>query len=405
MKSNSTIIKVENALQTLQEGRLVIVTDSKDREAEGDMVGLAQYATPETVNQMIRKARGLLCVPMTQAIATRLHLSKMTGDETEPFGTAFTLSADAKSTTTGISAFDRAATIKQLADVTKTADDFFHPGHVFPLVAKAHGVLQRGGHTEAAVDLAKLAHAVPVAYICEILKKDGHMARSRELKAFAEGMQMPLITIQDIKQYRYIKNIDVLNPIPKIKLPSTFGNFNLEAFETPITKEPALLISKGNLNSHQPLLLRIHSECLTGDVFGSTRCDCGEQLHAALRKIEANGSGALIYLRQEGRGIGLINKLKAYKLQENGFDTVDANLHLGFEPDQRDYGIVASILKTMGVQQVKLMTNNPNKMNQLKALGIDIITRIPLEIPATKEDQKYLETKKHKLNHLLKGVQ
>lgn len=404
-KNIDVITRIEQALQVLKNGGLIIVTDSEKREAEGDMVGLAEYATQETVNKMVSKARGLLCVPMTQEYANRLNLTMMTANETEPFGTAFTISADAKTTSTGISAIERADTIRQLANSNKHADDFYHPGHIFPLIAAKHGVLQRAGHTEAAVDLAKLAGVSPVAYICEILKKNGSMARKRDLKPFAEGIQMPLISIQDIIHYRFIKDIDVAESITQVKLPTKFGNFNLEAFDTHITKEPTLLISKGTLDNHKPLLLRIHSECLTGDIFSSKRCDCGEQLDLSLKMIEKAGYGAVLYLRQEGRGIGLSNKLKAYKLQEQGFDTVDANIHLGFAPDQRDYGLVAAILKKKGINQVELLTNNPDKIKQLTLLGVKVTNRISIETTPNIDNQKYLQTKKHKLSHLLKEVQ
>jgi GTP cyclohydrolase II/3,4-dihydroxy-2-butanone 4-phosphate synthase len=405
MNNHEVTKRVEAAIAALQQGGLVIVTDSDQREAEGDMIGLAQYVTPETVNTMVSKARGLLCVPMSRDYAERLNLIPMVSHATDAFGTAFTVSVDARTTSTGISAYDRADTIKQLADDTKSWAGFYRPGHVFPLVAADHGVLEREGHTEAAVDLAKISGAAPVAYICEILKKNGKMARQKDLKAFAEGMRMPLLTIQDIKVYRYMHDIDVAESITQVKLPTKYGDFNLEAFETHNGQEPTLLISKGRPNPTEPLLLRIHSECLTGDILGSKRCDCGEQLAIALRTIEEQGHGSLIYLRQEGRGIGLANKLRAYKLQEEGYDTVEANVHLGFEPDQRHYGIVAAILHKKGINTVELMTNNPDKIDQLRALGINVTTRLPIEIPAQPENRHYLETKKHKLHHLLRGVQ
>lgn len=396
--------RVEYALDTLKAGHLVIVTDDDHREAEGDMVGLAQYATQESVNRMVTKARGLLCVPMTDSIANRLGLRMMVKHATDAYGTAFTVSTDVKTTTTGISAFDRALTIRNLANPTAKPDDFYHPGHVFPLIAEDHGTLSRSGHTEAAVDLAKLAGATPVAYIYEILKKDGTMARRKDLKAFAEGMQMPLLSIQDIEDYRYMNNIEVINKLTHVNLPTAYGDFQLEAFDTGDEHGPALLLTKGEIRPHEPLLLRIHSECLTGDVFGSKRCDCGEQLHAAMKIIEDVGSGAIMYLRQEGRGIGLANKLRAYKLQEQGMDTVEANEHLGFKADNRRYGVAAAILKAKLVNTVELMTNNPDKIEQLKNLGIKVSKRYALEIPALPEDQKYLETKKHKMNHLLSEV-
>lgn len=399
---NKSILRVEQAISHLQKGGLIIVTDDESREAEGDLVGLAEYATSETVNMMVTKARGLLCVPMSLAYIQKLGLAPMVVNETEPFGTAFTVSVDAKTTSTGISAADRARTIHKLADPLATFNDFYQPGHIFPLSAKPHGVLQRGGHTEAAVDLAQLAGSAPVAYICEILKKNGKMARRHDLKALAEGMKLPMITIQDIRNYRYLKNIDVVRSITKVDLPTKYGHFKLEAFTTSENQEPTLLITKGKINLERPLLLRLHSECLTGDVLGSQRCDCGEQLATALRMIEKNGSGAVLYLRQEGRGIGLANKLRAYHLQENGYDTVEANEHLGFGADERDYGIAVAILHSKGIQSVDLLTNNPDKIKQLENLSIHVNKRVPLEIKPTKEDLKYLETKKHKFHHLLK---
>lgn len=395
--------RVETALTTLQRGGLVIVTDDDHREAEGDMVGLAQFVSVETVNKMVTNARGLLCAPMSQDIATSLGLTPMVAHGNDAFGTAFTVSADAKTTSTGISAVDRADTLRQLADPKSRPGDFYHPGHVFPLIAKEHGTLQRGGHTEAAVDLAKLAGARPVAYICEILKHDGHMARKRQLKAFAEGIQMPFLSIQDIQSYRYQQNIDVVQSITQVHLPTKYGDFQLEAFATNDGREPTLLISKGQITPDEPLLLRVHSECLTGDVFGSQRCDCGEQLALALRTIEQAGHGAVLYLRQEGRGIGLANKLRAYKLQEDGYDTVEANEQLGFQPDERHYGLVAAILHQKQVHTVKLLTNNPDKVTQLQNLGLQV-TRESLEVAPQKTDRNYLITKKQKFHHLLKEV-
>lgn len=401
---NKSILRVEQAISHLQHGGLIIIADDENREAEGDLVGLAEYATSETVNMMVTKARGLICVPMSLEYTQKLGLTPMVANETEPFGTAFTISVDAKTTSTGISAADRAQTIRKLADPLATFNDFYQPGHIFPLSSKPHGVLQRGGHTEAAIDLAKLAGSTPVAYICEILKKNGKMARRHDLKSLAEGMQLPMITIQDIRNYRYLKNIDVARSITKVDLPTKYGHFNLEAFATSNHQEPTLLITKGQINLERPLLLRLHSECLTGDVLGSQRCDCGEQLATSLRMIEENGSGAVLYLRQEGRGIGLANKLRAYHLQENGYDTMEANEHLGFGADERDYGIAAAILHAKGIQDVDLMTNNPDKIAQLENLDIHVNKRVSLETKPTEENIKYLETKKHKFHHLLKEI-
>ncbi|MFD1417993.1 GTP cyclohydrolase II [Companilactobacillus keshanensis] len=404
MIDNKNIEQVKQAITDLKNGKLIIVADSPNRESEGDMIGLADFVSPENVNHMINKARGLLCVPMSKEYADRLGLQRMTTNSTDAFGTAFTVSTDAKTTTTGISAFDRAKTIQKLTDSKSSHDDFYHPGHIFPLIARDNGVLDRDGHTEAAVDLAKLAGANPIAYICEIIKKDGTMARLKDLKAFAEGSQMTLITIKDISDYRYMFDKTISKSITKVDLPTKYGDFKLEAFNTSDNNVPTLLITKGEISLDKPLLLRVHSECFTGDVLGSRRCDCGEQLEESLRMIEENGSGAVIYLRQEGRGIGLLNKLKAYKLQEQGFDTVEANKKLGFEADMRNYGIAANILHQKGIEIVDLMTNNPKKISGLENLGIEVNQRISLEITPTENDFKYLKTKKDKLHHILSEV-
>ncbi|ARW24409.1 3,4-dihydroxy-2-butanone-4-phosphate synthase [Pediococcus acidilactici] len=404
MIKKDVLTRVEEALQVLKKGQLIIVADDVEREGEGDMVGLAEHVTPENVNSMISHARGLLCVPMSLDLAKKLGLHSMTDDSTDAFGTAFTVSTDAKSTTTGISAYDRAKTIKQLVDPLSKYDDFYHPGHIFPLIAKKGGVLERPGHTEAAVDLAKLANSTPAAYIMEILKKNGKMARKKDLKSLAEGLQMPLITVKEIKYYRLLKDQQLVKSVAKVNLPTKYGNFNLEAFETPNSQEPTLLISKGQLKHADSLLLRLHSECLTGDVFGSLRCDCGDQLIASLQQIEKKGSGAVLYLRQEGRGIGLTNKLKAYMLQEAGLDTVDANLKLGFQADERKYDIAAAILKQKGISKVELLTNNPDKITQLTKYGIHIEKRIPLEMNPNDNNLSYLKTKKQKMHHLLMEV-
>lgn len=404
MTSQDIIKKVESALTELKKGNLIIIADSPDRESEGDMVGLADFATGETVNQMITHARGLLCVPMTKDYADKLQLTPMVTNGHDAYGTAFTISTDAKTTTTGISAFDRADTIRQLADKKSTANDFYHPGHIFPLIASENGVFERTGHTEASVDMAKLAGGSPVAYICEVVKKDGTMARLKDLQVIAHKNNLELITIEDIIKYRYMKDTSYVHEIANVKLPSKYGEFNLKAYQINDYDEPTLLISKGELKSDDPLLFRMHSECLTGDLLGSKRCDCGEQLQNALQQIERNGSGAVLYLRQEGRGIGLANKLKAYELQEQGYDTVEANLKLGFKPDQREYGLAAAILNLNGIKSVDLMTNNPDKVSKLEELGIKINSRVQLETKPTKENIHYLETKKLKFHHLLSEV-
>lgn len=342
---------------------------------------------------MTKYARGLMCVPMAPKVAKRLQLPQMTSDNTDLFGTAFTISVDHKSTTTGISAFDRWRTIKNLADPQASGDDFYKPGHLFPLVAKDHGVLERNGHTEAAVDLAKLAGEEPVDYICEIIKANGEMARSTELHEMAEEYSLPLITIQELQEYR---QSEISKPATPVSLPTEYGHFKLHRFNN-----DNLALVKGDVQGDDPVLVRLHSECLTGDTFGSLRCDCGPQLHEAMRMIEKQGSGAILYLRQEGRGIGLQNKLKAYRLQEEGLDTVEANEHLGFQPDERTYEEAAEILKQLGITKIDLLTNNPDKIEQLKLDGIEINQRVPLEIAPTSYDKNYLLTKKNKFHHLL----
>ncbi|WP_314737565.1 GTP cyclohydrolase II [Limosilactobacillus urinaemulieris] len=385
--------KIQSALEHLKNGELVIVMDDEDREAEGDMIGLASKATPQKVNFMTKYARGLMCVPMDSVVAKRLQLQQMTTNNTDPFGTAFTISVDHKSTTTGISAFDRWRTITHLADPSAMGEDFYKPGHIFPLVAKDGGVLERNGHTEAAVDLAKLAGEEPVAYICEILQANGEMARSKELHEMADEYGLPIITIRELQEYR---RSEVSKPVETVKLPTKYGDFKLQRFAG-----DNLALIKGDIRGDKPVMVRLHSECFTGDVLGSLRCDCGPQLHEALRRIDKNGRGVILYLRQEGRGIGLRNKLKSYRLQEQGLDTVQANEHLGFKPDERTYELAAQMLKELGVRKIDLLTNNPDKISQLKLDGIEVNRRLPLEIAPNSHDQKYLQTKKEKFHHLL----
>ncbi len=386
---------IQEAIEFLRKGKLIVVADDDDREAEGDLVGVANLVSPESVNFMVTFARGLICTPVSKQIADRLKLREMVKENTDSFGTAFTVSVDHQETSTGISAYDRAKTIEILAKKESVSEEFHRPGHIFPLIGKEGGVLERRGHTEAAIDLAKLTNQSEVAYICEILNEDGTMARRPQLKQFAQKHKLPFITVEELVTY-----LNAEEPVT-VSLPTAFGEFDLTLFEDQQTKEH-LLLSKGEIRqSKEPLLVRVHSECLTGDVFGSRRCDCGEQLHEAMRMIEKKGRGAILYLRQEGRGIGLKNKLHAYQLQEQGMDTFDANLALGFKPDERDYQFAAEILDALGVEKIDLITNNPEKIEQLEALGISINQRIPLEIPAVKENENYLKTKKQKFHHLL----
>lgn len=385
--------KIQATIKHLQEGGLAIVMDDADREAEGDLVGLASEATPEKVNFMTKYARGLMCVPMAPEVAERLKLPQMTADNSDPFGTAFTISVDHHSTTTGISAFDRWRTITHLAAPTAKNEDFYKPGHIFPLVAKKNGVLERNGHTEAAVDLARLAGVEPVAYICEILKDNGEMARSVELHEKAAEFGLPLITIKELQEYRQSL---ASKPVEEVHLPSQYGDFRLRWFD-----DNNLALIKGDIDPTTPVMVRLHSECFTGDVLGSLRCDCGPQLHEAMRRIEKNGSGIIIYLRQEGRGIGLANKLRAYHLQEHGYDTVEANEKLGFAPDERQYDRAVAILHQLGITKINLLTNNPDKIAQLQLGDIEINERIPLEIAPNNYDENYLITKKDKFHHLL----
>lgn len=385
--------KIQAMIKHLQEGGLAIVMDDADREAEGDLVGLASEATPEKVNFMTKYARGLMCVPMAPEVAERLKLPQMTADNSDPFGTAFTISVDHHSTTTGISAFDRWRTITHLAAPTAKNEDFYKPGHIFPLVAKKNGVLERNGHTEAAVDLARLAGVEPVAYICEILKDNGEMARSVELHEKAAEFGLPIITIKELQEYRQSL---ASKPVEEVHLPSQYGDFRLRWFN-----DNNLALIKGDIDPTTPIMVRLHSECFTGDVLGSLRCDCGPQLHEAMRRIEKNGSGIIIYLRQEGRGIGLANKLRAYHLQEHGYDTVEANEKLGFAPDERQYDRAVAILHQLGITKINLLTNNPDKIAQLQLGDIEINERIPLEIAPNNYDENYLITKKDRFHHLL----
>lgn len=386
--------KIENAIQWMKNGGLVIVADDEDRESEGDMIGLGSKVTPENINFMTKHARGLLCTPVSKAIAERLQLPQMQQDNTDPYGTAFTISVDYKTTSTGISAYDRATTIKAIADPTSKPEDFFRPGHCFPLVALDDEIKNRNGHTEASIALAHLAGEPEVAYICEVIKDDGHMARRPYLKRVAKEYHMPFLTIAEIQEYI---NLPASNNIKFVNLPTKYGDFKVKSYGN-----GNVVLIKGKIDSDHPVMTRIHSKCLTGDTFGSMRCDCGDQLHEAMKKINDNGSGIILYLNQEGRSIGLTNKLRAYALQDQGHDTYEANELLGFKPDERKYDVASKMLKDLHITEIDLLTNNPDKIDQLQNYGIQIHQRIPLEIKPNKIDLSYLKTKKYKFHHLLK---
>ncbi|MCS7050942.1 MAG: 3,4-dihydroxy-2-butanone-4-phosphate synthase [Thermomicrobium sp.] len=395
--------RVTRAIEAFRSGRFVIIVDDVDRENEGDLAIAAQFCTPEAVNFMAREARGLICVPMAAEWADRLGLPLMvppTGNGTR-FGTAFTVSVEAREgVTTGISAFDRARTIRKLADPTATAADFVMPGHVFPLRARPGGVLERDGQTEASVDLARLAGLYPVAVVCEIMAADGSMARLPELERFAAVHDVPVVHVNDLIAYR-LRRERVARCVAETLLPTRYGTFRLRAYQRLGGEEIDLALLYGDDVGTAPTLVRLHSECLTGDVFGSQRCDCGAQLDTAMQRIAAEGSGVIVYLRQEGRGIGLLNKLRAYHLQDRGLDTVEANLQLGFPADLRKYREAAVILRDLGIEQVRLMTNNPRKVGALEELGFVVVERVPLELPPTEYNHRYLQTKRDKLGHLV----
>ncbi|KNH37670.1 bifunctional 3,4-dihydroxy-2-butanone-4-phosphate synthase/GTP cyclohydrolase II [Exiguobacterium acetylicum] len=382
---------IEEAIEDLKKGRPIIVCDDEDRENEGDLVMLAEHATPENINFMITYGKGLVCVPVSPRIAQRLDLAPMTANNTDPHGTAFTLSIDHEEAKTGISAEERSLTIQRM--LTDGPERFKRPGHIFPLIAKEGGVRERRGHTEAGVDLARLAGSEEIAVICEIIKDDGTMARVDDLLLYKEEHDLKLITIEALVAY-------LERPLTReaeVLLPTTFGAFRMIGYTTQDDKEHVAVLSG---EAHDGMLVRLHSECLTGDVFGSKRCDCGPQLDAALERIEREG-GAVLYLRQEGRGIGLMAKLKAYELQEQGLDTVEANHALGYPTDMRDYTVAANMLRDLGVTKIRLMTNNPDKQRVLEQEGIEIIERVPHQVPAEPENQRYLKTKQTKLGHWL----
>jgi len=404
--SNSSIVfsSIEDAIEDIRCGRMVVVVDDESRENEGDLVIAAVHATTESVNFMACQGRGLICVPITEETAKRLDLDPMTFKGTDRHGTAFLVSVDAKKgVTTGISAEERALTARLLASFDAGPDDFYRPGHMFPLAAKSGGVLTRAGHTEAAVDLARLAKLPPAGVICEVMKEDGSMARLPDLAAFAARHGMKLITVKDLIAWRCIRE-KLVERIVDVNLPTDFGHFRAYAYHGKLDNDDYrthIALVKGDVTSVNDVLVRVHSECLTGDVFSSKRCDCGAQLHAAMSMIENEGVGVLLYMRQEGRGIGIINKLKAYKLQEDGMDTVDANIALGYAPDLRDYGTGAQILSDLGLKRIRLLTNNPQKIIGLEGHGIDIVSRVPLVILPNEFNKGYMSTKESRMGHLL----
>lgn len=391
---------IESAIEAIKLGKMVIVVDDEDRENEGDFITAARNVTPEIVNFMSTHGRGLICAPMVEERCDELRLNMMVNNNTALHETAFTVSVDllGHGCTTGISASDRAKTIQALIDPATRPDDLGRPGHVFPLKAKSGGVLRRIGHTEATIDLARLAGFEPAGVLVEIMNEDGSMARLPELMKIAERFDCRLVSIKDLIEYR-LKTDSLIEEIVRVDMPTKYGHFKLISFREKNTNNEHLALIKGEFEKDEPVLVRVHSSCFTGDILGSLRCDCGEQLHKAMRMVQEEGKGAILYMNQEGRGIGLVNKLKAYKLQEQGMDTVEANLHLGFPMDKRDYGVGAQILRYLGITKLRLISNNPKKRAGLAGYGIEIVDTVPVEVPSNPYNEKYLRTKRDKLGH------
>ena len=405
MQENIQLDSIPEAIEDIRNGKIIVVVDDEDRENEGDFICAAESITPEIVNFMATHGRGLICVPLVEDRCEELELDLMVGRNTAAYETPFTVSVDliGYGCTTGISAHDRAKTIQALVNPDTNPEELGKPGHIFPLKAKKGGVLRRAGHTEAAIDFARLAGLKPAGVLVEIMNEDGSMARLPDLRKVADKFGLKLVTIQDLIQYRIDKESLIEKAVETVDMPTEWGNFKLTAYQQTSTGDNHLALVKGTWDKDEPVLVRVHSSCVTGDIFGSCRCDCGGQLHAAMSMVEKEGKGVVLYMNQEGRGIGLVNKLRAYKLQEEGLDTVEANLKLGFDMDQRDYGVGAQILRDLGVQKIRLISNNPKKRVGLIGYGLEIIENVAIEITPNKHNEKYLTTKRDKMGHQILG--